>query len=504
MIAIIKQQAHKIILIFILLILLIYGFYFERIQTLDGFGYDGLFYGDYTKNFIEYIKNRYIDSYHFQRVGIPCIIHYAFLFLKIDFTNPNIIHAFSFVNLSFIFLAVVYYFLISKILMLPKNVEIIGFASLFYCFPVLKLCVYYPILMDIPAFGLSVILVYHYLKRNIVWYFLLLLIGSFVYPTFILFSVLFFFKKQDFNLITNELPKTKEILFKRINISHFSICFSFPILLCVIYFVLFWRGSFDLMAVSYNARPYTTVLIWVSFFIALGYLTYLNYFPKSVFNFKRIFKSVNILGVILASGLIVLINTIVNYYSSKGEQAFTLQSYLYNIIYQGVKNPFNFMVAHIFYFGIAPLLSFFLIKDLKKEIINFGFGMILFFNLCVFFSIGSESRQLINYYPFFVLLFILVLNKYWKVSLTFTIAYTVICLALSHFWYKINTATNLSNELVNLHPFEFPDQRYFMFQGPWVSDDMYKIHLVICIILFFLFWIAFKKTKLIIKQDNSI
>ena len=48
MIALIKQQAHRFILIFILLIILVYGFYFEKIHTQDGFGYDGLFYGDHN------------------------------------------------------------------------------------------------------------------------------------------------------------------------------------------------------------------------------------------------------------------------------------------------------------------------------------------------------------------------------------------------------------------------------------------------------------------------
>ncbi|MBC7694183.1 MAG: hypothetical protein H7141_01925 [Burkholderiales bacterium] len=505
MIPIIKQQAHRIALIFILLALLIHAFYFERIKALGGFGYDGLFYGDYAKYFIQYIKNNYIDSYHFQRVGIPFIIHYAFLFFKIEYTNPNIIHAFTFVNLSFIFFAIAYYFLISKTLILSRNIEIIGFASLFYCFPVLKLCLYCPVLMDIPAFCLSVILVYHYLKNNILSYFILLLIGSFIYPTFVLLSVLFFFKKQDLNIQTEELPKSNKIgtFFKRFNISHFLFCYSFSILLCVIYIVLFWHSSLELMARDYNGRPYATVLIWVSFFIALSYLSYLNYFPKFVFNIKRIFKSINIYGVILVITLIVLTKTIVNFYSSKGEPAFTLQSFLYNIIYQAVKNPFNFMIAHIFYFGFAPLLAFFLIKDLKREISAFGMSMILFFNLFVFFSVGSESRQLLNYYPFFILLLVIILDKFWKVSLTFTILYTIMCIALSHFWYKINTATNLSNQLVDLHPFEFPDQRYFMFQGPWVSDLMYKIHIAICIIILLLFWIAFKKTKLIVRKDEN-
>lgn len=506
MITIIKHQAHKIILIFILLIILLYAFYFERIQVHSGFGYDGAFYGEYTKNFIQYIKSHSINSYHFQRVGIPFIIHYAFLFLNIELSNPNIIQAFSFVNILFIFLAVVYYFLISKMLVLTKNIEIIGFVSLFFCFPILKLSLYYPVLMDIPAFSLSVILIYLYLRRNILWYFLLLLIGCFIYPTFILLSVLFFFKKQDLNIQTEELPKSNTVgsLIKNFNMLHFLFFFSFPILLCVIFFVLFWHSSFDLMALQYNSRPFTTILIWCSFFIALSYLTYLNYFPKFVFKSKRIFKSINIYGVILACILILLTKIIVNYYSSKAEVTFTLQSYLYNIIYQGVKNPINFIVAHVFYFGLAPLLTFFLIKDIKKEIINFGIGMVLFFNLFFFFSIGSESRQLINYYPFLILLLVIVLNKYWKVSFMFTIIYGIICLALSHFWFKININDHVLPDLFSyFQSFEFPAQRYFMFQGPWVSDFIYYIHLAICIILFFMFWIVFKKTKLIIRKDEN-
>jgi hypothetical protein len=173
---------------------------------------------------------------------------------------------------------------------------------------------------------------------------------------------------------------------------------------------------------------------------------------------------------------------------------------LFNVISQAVQNPAAFIVAHIFYFGLVPLLLFFILKDLKKEIMNYGFGMIAFFTVVIFFSVGNESRQLINYYPFLVLLIIGTLNKYWNVSLSFSIIYCVICLGLSHFWYTINIPRVSAGD-GSFNPFQFPMQRYFMFQGPWVNDIMYMAHLGVSLLLFVFLFASFKKAKLIIRKN---
>ena len=150
---------HRILLVIILAILLTYAFFSEKILHFGGMGYDGAFYGDFTMRFKEKIRDHAINSYYFQRLFLPFVIHYIFSFLHIALSVPNVILAYSITNLICLFTGVWFFFRISNLVKLSKSVEIIGFAALFFCFPVLKLCLYYPILMDIPAFTIAIVMV---------------------------------------------------------------------------------------------------------------------------------------------------------------------------------------------------------------------------------------------------------------------------------------------------------------------------------------------------------
>lgn len=505
----IKKIGHKSILIFILLIIMVSAFFSEKILVHEGLGFDGGYYGEFTKNFKTYISTHGINSYHFQRIAIPFLIYNTFSILNIALTNPNIILAFSIINICFIILGVFYYFRISRILNLSRNTEIIGFCSLFFCFPVLKLCPYYPVLMDIPAYGLTIVLMYHYIQQRVVYFFILILVGSFIYPTFIILSVLLFFKSPTGNSkssnSTLNLDTKQSPLLDRGDLPRFLFCFTLPIALCIMYVVLFWRNDYKMITDELKNNFTVTAIIWSSFFICLVYLTYLSYFPKSFFSIREIFKSINPLAIVLTILVIIITKIIIEVYASKEKSPLTLNSYLYNIIFQGVKNPVNFIVAHVFYYGTSILLAFFMLKKLKQEIMNFGFGMILFFNLAAFFSVGNESRQLINYYPIFIIILLIVLDKYYKISTAFILIFGAINLGLSHFWFKINKGVDASTDYGDYFSlFEFPKQRYFMFQGPWVSDFMYKVHLGIFILLLLILFVIFKKTKFItLKNVNQ-
>lgn len=495
---------HRVILVLILTVILTYAFFAEKIEHRNGMGYDGAFYGDFTIHFKEYIRNHTINKYYFQRLFVPFIISNLFSILHINLSIPNVILAYSIANLVFICIGVYFFFKISNFLKLSKSIEVIGFAALFFCFPVLKLCLYYPILMDIPAFAVAIVIVNFYLKRNIYLFFFFILIGSFIYPTFILLSILYIFdfKKSDEN---NDPEQSRIVPFlNKVNGFHLLICFALPAFFIWIYIVLIWLSSFELLTEQLTVNMPGTLYIWFSFLLTLIYVVSLNYFPKERITLQRFLKSINYSGIILGTLVFILIQLMIISFASKEVATLTIKNYFHAVLCQTVKNPLNFLVAHVFYFGLAPILSLFIIKDIKREVINFGFGMILFFNMAIFFSIGSESRQLINYYPFLILLLLYSLNKYWEVSMKFSCVFGAICIGLSHFWYTINKGIMPDAETDYDSCLKFPLQRYFMFQGPWVNDTMYKIHLAVVCFLLVLLWFLVKKTGLVKRKLETV
>lgn len=490
------NQKHRLFLALGLILFLCFGISSELIFANNGLGFDGVFYTDITKNFFDLIKTKGINAYYFQRTGMPFLIHSVFKVFQISFTDNHIISAYQFINALFILISVYFYFKISQLIQLSKSIEIIGFSALFYCFPILKFAMYYPILMDVPAFSIAIVMLYYYLKNNPYMFFLLVFMGSFVYPNFIILSVLFIFKQP--NVMENN-EENKQSILK--TITHTLSWVVLPLFLCFIYIFLFWKNSYELISSEFKINLWNTIYIWGAFILALVYILWLNYFPSRNFILKNIVKSINYKSIILLVIVILLTKFIIMHFSSKEKVTLTVEQYLYYVIYQAVKNPLNFIAAHVFYFGLIPLVSIFIIKDLKQEIQNFGLGMILFFSAFAFFSVGSESRQLINYYPFLVLLVLVTLNKKWNVSVTFSVVFIVVSISLSHFWYHINNG--LSNETIftdYFKMFEFPLQHYFMFQGPWTSDYMYKIHLAICAILILLLFVVFKKNAWITRK----
>lgn len=507
--SIILKHKNRIILILILICLLIKGFYGEKILANGGLGFDGVIFADLTANAFKYLSNNAIDNYYFQRIGVPLVLHTIFKLFNIDFCQSNIIQAFLYLNIFCVILGAIYYFLISSELKLKPTIEIIGFSSLFFCFPILKLSMFYPILMDIPCFALSIIFLYYYLRDKNIICLITLFLGVFIFPNFILLSILLFFKKtplklsQKIDVLSNSKNRII-LLIEKYNFIQILLLITTPLFLLFLLYKFYYFNSFDIIQQGFRFYPVKTLFVLFSFLLAILYLYILNFFEAQLLTFTQLLKSFRVIHIILFIILFICITFIINSCSSKAEANLTLDKYLTNIINQVVKNPLNFIVSHTFYFGAMPLLLFFILKDVKKEILNLGFGALFFYTIIVFFSVGNESRQIIPFFPFLTFLSIISLNKYWNISIYFSGIFSIICIALSHFWYPINAVkTGLTYFTPSAIFTKFPAQRYFMFQGPWVSNYMYKIHLFVCILILVVLWFMFKKSKLIYRNIDT-
>ncbi len=194
---------------------------------------------------------------------------------------------------------------------------------------------------------------------------------------------------------------------------------------------------------------------------------------------------------------LIFVRQIIILISGKEEGA--LNSLLYfNYISNGaLAYPLNFIISHTLYYGAAVALFIYYWKDIAEYIYLKGPGLLFVTALYIILSIGSESRQLINFLPFIVVLVAEILNKK-SINWNFVIFFTSLNLVVSRFWLPLNHGDwpilETSPPQLTL---EFPLQWYFMNQGPWVSPQMYWIIASIAIFIFSCIYIALKQKKLI-------
>jgi hypothetical protein len=494
---IVNLKRYQFALMCAVLVILTYGFSSEKILVENGFGWDGRAFGNFTLNVMGHLQRHLIDPYRFQRLAVPFFINIVFRVCHISFTDANVLNAYLIFNATCITIAMCYYFKIVQLLKLPTSLYLIGFAALFFCFPILKLSMFYPVLMDIPAFLIGVMLVYYYLKQSSTVAFILILVGSFVYPTFILFSILFVFKQQP--ILSNEnsiTTNTNKWIVKIYNTTTMAsvVKLVLPIVFAIVCFVLFYRANFITIIQAFQVNFWQALVTFISFLIGIIYLFYLSISCK--FSLNNIYKSLHIKPALLALLVLFIVKFIIVALSSNVAPVLTFKLYLLNICTQVVQNPASFIVAHIYYYGPMFLMLLFFINKIKAVVLNYGFGMLFFMYAVFFFSVGSESRQLINYYPFLVLITLVALHKYYVVSNVFAILFAVFSLFFSHFWFVINNQTIINKGFVG----NDATQRYFMFHGPWVSNQSYIQHALVCMLLALLLFTALNKSLFITQK----
>ena len=105
-------------------------------------------------------------------------------------------------------------------------------------------------------------------------------------------------------------------------------------------------------------------------------------------------------------------------------------------------------------------------------------------NLSLFFILGTETRQFLQFFPFIIFIFLDSIQKihFNKYELFGIFAFQLVW---SRFWYKINSPEGfLKNSIVDKNLFEYPSQKYFQFHGPWLSTTNSIIYGLIFIATF--------------------
>ena len=470
--------SHRFWLVAILSIISIWGALGERTPFNSGLGWDGKNYAFLTADFERMALAKEIDSYQYKRILTPLVIFYAAKLFHIELSIDTIPYVFRVFNLLLIGCVVWLFFKLCSHFNFKPYTEIIGFTALFFNYFILKNTPYYPVLTDISGFWIGMIICYLFLKQQKVALFFSVLLSHFTFPLLLLTSIPLIANIRNNNLLIS-LQSTS--LFRVITV------LSLLTMLSLIALILFQPTLLDpkyTMTIHQYALPLS--ILWVLFYQWKLLMSFQQPgFMEGTIEWKK--SLVLTIGIV---GFILLVNYGIAQISIP-ENRFTPQVFLFNIIQQSISYPFVSIVAHSIYFGPAIMLMLLYFKPIIQSIKQQGDSAVVYFIVITLFCLGSESRQFVPYYPFLVVMLMLAIN-----SFSFTrrqvILFVILSILFSKCWFPINVPG-----IFESYDFgNFPDQRYFMNHGPFMSKLSYLINLGIALIMGGCIYLVFRKTEL--------
>ena len=487
----VKNSYQKIEYILIFLFfgwLLVNVFFGERIPANNGIGWDGRLYAEIAQRFTDLVSHNQLTQYSLQRVFPSATVYFAAKLMHIPITDLQIPLAFSIYNTTILFFAVLMWNAIAKKLMWNPHVRLISFAGLFLNYAILKMNTYYPTLTDTSAFMFGLLMMYFFLSNKNYCVLLTGIIGAFIFPTFLYVGLILFVfpvekKQENITYIPTVSKKEKYFaLFKAVNI--------------VVASLVIYKISGEKSLGGYYGFPVlciSAIGLFIYLFLAMHPIS------KHSFNIFFMIKRALSYRILLALLVAVSVKKLIYFLSNKDAGVLTPWILITHIMAQALAYPLNFIISHIIYYGPIICFCIFFWKESVEYIKHKGPGLFIVTVLYVVLSIGSESRQFMNFFPIVVIVVAEVLNRK-TLSWNFTYAFILLSLITSKVWLPLN-----HGEWFDLltHPVElilaFPMQWYFMSQGPWVSHSMYIINLIAVSMLFLL---TYKLSKNGIKNDS--
>jgi hypothetical protein len=486
----------------IILLWCLFSFLFKPIIPIaSGFGWDGVFYGKVAMDFQNMIGN--IDSYHATRIFPGVLIHYFFRIFDLPLNLKSVLLGYRIYNIIILVGSAIFWVLITKRLSLNPFAKWIGFCALFINYPLLNFHFYCPALTDGTAFFIGILMLYSYLERNNILLLIVTMISFFTWPAgiivgFILFvysnaeSVNWYYKQKKTSIFVFLLLLSPFLAFIGLN-------FAGEIKHLIVLSGLDGKivGKFN-NPVSYT--PVNLMQLMNAIFLAV-YLIVVFWYALKNFDlikfitstFKKRFIPRLLVSILILVILIILKRLI---YSPNLPTLTPLGYFSAYFAGANVRFPLQFIVCQISYWGPIIILFILFFKDFITQLQKFSLPIMLGFLFTVLFSINSDSRPIINFYPFIVVVLLQAVDfsKFKNVKL-FAILFFVISLLYSKVWLPIELPSSIFPDLIWTDLDKFPMQWHFMNCGLFMNSQMYWIHAIVAAIFLVIFWFIIKKPK---------
>ncbi|MBK8551384.1 MAG: hypothetical protein IPL53_10135 [Ignavibacteria bacterium] len=445
-------------------ILLLWGILYMTfgavINRNGGLGFDGSSYGTIIKDFYNILLNDKLNIYQVQRI-FPLFLNELLLrIFNLPKENFYIITLFQIYNLILLILCSYIWILISKIYRLDLKYVWLGFIFAFFNFGIAEMTFYYPVLTDTTAFFLGFCLLYFHITDNIYGKILIVITGAFTWASFVYIGILLIIfpvnSKYDFKF-TDEKSKT-------------PLNFYLSLLIPLVFFaVSIYNAKEYLAGVSYEDifTPVFASLLYLDSVLNLILMTFIFYtfLPKNLtlqnihISVKNILSKINLKNVLLCILIYALINIIQKSLSNDVDPKVSFVTIFYYIAMYGITKPFVYFITAVTYFGPCFIILFFFMKCYKTYLENLGTGVFISFIICFLLLFTSETRLIINFFPFIVLLTVLVMKDF-NLSRSMFVLLLIVSFLLSKIYIPMDKIPG--DNSFKIHFFSFPDQLFFM------------------------------------------
>ena len=470
----------------------------EKLQINQGFGWDGVGYAAWAKDFYQTVIINKVPDYYVKRILPSALVHYGRRLATAPFfsgakrhailnENRNIVLSFDLYNLLLLLVAVSTWGLIANELKIHSRGKWFGFCFLFLSYAILKNNFYHSVLTDTSAFTLGILMFYFFLTNKPVGLWTTIFLGGLTWPSMpYMGALLFVFPYQ--KELAREAPSRVSSLHR-----------SWPLLLtcmtCGFALILFAYLKLNLAQKVAEVSRMCRVDVPLFYLSVAAVIAYLFIGLKPAVADARLSSPRHILGAIRWSrvGIVVLtfgfLHFLYRHLRSGADLGWGSPWGLLEYIFlSALTEPLIFLVAHTLYYGPVVLLLIFFWKPFCQSIQEFGIGLGLFVVLNFLLSIGPQSRYQINAITVFVILLVRLLDRSFLKSQSFTF-WLLLSLLYSKVWYTFNTAPQVDDGTMDIL-LHFPLQHYFTNSGPWMSHQMYLIQgsivLVTAVLLYFL------------------
>ena len=152
------------------------------------------------------------------------------------------------------------------------------------------------------------------------------------------------------------------------------------------------------------------------------------------------------------------------------------QNYALLIGIWSISKPGAFLLAQIIYYGPLMIVAVFLWKPMSRQIREYGLGLTLMFFAGALLALDSESRHLVAFVPA-IFTFVVKTTEPFKWSSRQIRFLAIVSVLFSKCWFTMNVGPLTGNL------FHWPDQRYLMNIGPYMTDTTYLIQGAITIVV---------------------
>lgn len=444
----------------------------ERITIGDGFGVDGQAYGLWAQEFVEQVVHKKLHPYYVQRVLPSAVVAGVLGLLGCAPTNRHVITGFVLLNLAMLAVCAWGWCQVADELSISRRGKWLGAAALFVNAAVMKCYAYYPVLTDLTAYALGMLMLLCYLRGRSWSLYLLTLIGAFTWPTMVYCgAAMLLFPRRVVAQEPHASPTLRGLI---------AGASTFVILASATLLREFDYPDFLGHPGGMPVEPLMPLSLAV---VALHWLfgSYFLFDGGMLRSWRPWLRTASLTRCAAVVSLVGLRWLQTNMLSNR-ETGLGVMYRLGFTVFTSICKPAIFLVAHAVYYGPLILLALFLWKPVCRLLRRDGVGLTLC--LCFLFaqSLCSESRGAINLYPILVAYTVKVTDLLpWRLSDYLGIG--LISLAMSKVWLVINTGPFGTN------PLEFPRQKMMMNYGPWMSTGMWIVQggaVVLCALIFYL------------------